>query len=108
MHTRAFLLAAVTSLLALTLAAPVPSPITPKLEPLPNLIRHTAHNISAGTIDPAVRFAEYQGRECGGWEEYYQGPDGDCFLLPTGRVQDSWRLLILAEVCLRSLSTSFH
>jgi hypothetical protein len=61
-----------------------------------DLIGEAAHSISTRAVDLAVRFTEYQGRECGGWEAYYQAPDGGCYLLPTG---DGFRIRQVADTC---------
>jgi hypothetical protein len=92
------LLTTASTLAALAHAAAVPSAITTS-EPLSDLIGEAAHNISARTINPAVRFTEYEGRQCGGWEAYYQAPDDGCYLLPTG---DGFRIREIADSC-RSL-----
>ncbi|KAH6623289.1 hypothetical protein F5144DRAFT_605794 [Chaetomium tenue] len=53
-------------------------------------------NISARSVDPAVRFTEYEGRACGGWEAPYKATDENCFLLPTG---DGFKIREIADTC---------
>ncbi|KAK3292938.1 uncharacterized protein B0H64DRAFT_444249 [Chaetomium fimeti] len=96
------LLLAATSLAAVARGAVLPGTTTdgpaPVLHAIPDDVAsfNETQGISARAVDPAVRFTEYEGRACGGWEAPYMAPDGGCYLLPTG---DGFKIREIANTC---------
>jgi hypothetical protein len=105
MFTHVLLLAA-TSLAAVVHGAALPGTTAAALPAIPDdvVAFNETQNISARAVDPAIRFTEYQNRDCGGWAANYNAPDTGCFLLPTG---DGFTVREIANTC-RGLCYCFY
>ena len=92
------LLLITTSLAAVAHGSVLPGATASVLHVIPDdvVAFNETQNISAGAVDPAVRFTEYEGSACGGWEAQYKAPDGGCYLLPTG---DGFKIRKIANTC---------